>query len=102
MSAMDVVIVKSVVKSERQGYPNRMKKTSVDLNRCIGCGLCIPTCPQKAMSLKNRANEVGPPQTRDDLYDIIMSHKKGSLGKLKIMGKIVFDAIRTGQTHLLR
>ncbi len=78
------------------------KKTSVDLNRCIGCGLCIPTCPQNAMSLKKRADEVRPPQTRDDLYDIIMSHKKGSLGKLKIKGKIVIDAIRTGQTHLLR
>jgi dissimilatory sulfite reductase (desulfoviridin) alpha/beta subunit len=78
------------------------KKTSVDLNRCIGCGLCIPTCPQKAMSLKKKPNEVRPPQTRDDLYDIIMSHKKGSFGKLKIKGKIVIDAIRTGQTHLLR
>jgi hypothetical protein len=54
------------------------------------------------MSLKKRANEVRPPQTRDDLYDIIMSHKKGKFGKLKIMGKIVIDAIRTGQTHLLR
>lgn len=78
------------------------KKTSVDLNRCIGCGLCIPTCPQKAMSLKKRTDEVTPPPTRDDLYDIIMSHKRGSLGKLKIMGKIAIDAIRTGQTHLLR
>jgi len=78
------------------------KKTSVDLNRCIGCGLCIPTCPQKAMSLKKRADEVRPPQTRDDLYEMIMTHKKGSLGKLKIMGKLVIDAIRTGQTHLLR
>jgi len=78
------------------------KKASVDLNRCIGCGLCIPTCPQKAISLKKKANEARPPQTRDDLYDIIMSHKKGRLGKLKIMGKIVIDAIRTGQTHLLR
>jgi Fe-S-cluster-containing hydrogenase component 2 len=72
------------------------------LNRCIGCGLCIPACPKKAMSLKKKANEVRPPQTRDDLYDIIMSHKKGRFGKLKIKGKIVIDAIRTGQTHLLR
>jgi len=78
------------------------KKTSVDLNRCIGCGLCIPTCPQKAMSLKKRINEVKPPQTREEFYDIIMSQKKGSFGKLKIMGKIVIDAIRTGQTHLFR
>jgi Na+-translocating ferredoxin:NAD+ oxidoreductase subunit B len=78
------------------------KKATVDLNRCIGCGLCIPACPQKAISLKKKVNEVRPPQTRDDLYEIIMSHKKGRLGKLKIMGKIVIDAIRTGQTHLLR
>jgi ferredoxin len=78
------------------------KKASVDLNRCIGCGLCIPTCPPRARSLKKKVNEVIPPQTRDDLYGIIMSHKKGRLGKLKIMGKIVIDAIRTGQTHLLR
>jgi Pyruvate/2-oxoacid:ferredoxin oxidoreductase delta subunit len=78
------------------------QKTSVDLNRCIGCGLCIPTCPQKAMSLRKKPIEVRPPQTRDDLYDIIMSHKKGRFGKIKIMGKIVINAIRTGQTHLLR
>jgi ferredoxin len=78
------------------------KKASVDLNRCIGCGLCIQTCPQKAISLRKKAKQVRPPRTRDDLYDIIMSHKKGRLGKLKIKGKIVIDAIRTGQTHLLR
>jgi Na+-translocating ferredoxin:NAD+ oxidoreductase subunit B len=78
------------------------QKTSVDLNRCIGCGLCIPTCPQQAISLKKKPKEVRPPQTRDDLYDIIMSHKKGRFGKLKITGKLVIDAIRTGQTHLLR
>jgi len=78
------------------------QKTSVDLNRCIGCGLCIPTCPQKAMSLEKKHKEIRPPQTRDDLYDIIMSHKKGRFGKLKITGKLVIDAIRTGQSHLLR
>jgi hypothetical protein len=54
------------------------------------------------MSLKKRTDEVKPPPTRDDLYDMIMSHKRGSLGKLKIMGKIAIDAIRTGQAHLLR
>jgi NAD-dependent dihydropyrimidine dehydrogenase PreA subunit len=78
------------------------QKTSVDLNRCIGCGLCIPTCPQEAISLQKKLKEVRPPPTRDDLYDIIMSHKKGRFGKLKITGKLVIDAIRTGQTHLLR
>lgn len=78
------------------------KKTSVDLNRCIGCGVCIPTCPKKAISLEKKPTETRPPQTREDLYDIIMSHKKGRLGKLKVTGKLVIDATRTGQTHLLK
>jgi len=78
------------------------QKMSVDLNRCIGCGLCISTCPQNAISLRKKPEEARPPHTRDDLYDIIMAHKKGRIGKLKITGKLVIDAIRTGQTHLLR
>jgi Pyruvate/2-oxoacid:ferredoxin oxidoreductase delta subunit len=80
----------------------KTQKSSVDLNRCIGCGLCVPTCPQKAMSIRKKISEIRPPQSRDDLYEIIMSHKKGRLGKLKLKGKIVIDAIRTGQTRLLR
>jgi ferredoxin len=76
------------------------QQISIDLNRCIGCGVCIPTCPKKAISLKKKPTEVRPPKTREDLYDIIMSHKKGRLGKLKVTGKLFIDAIRTGQPHL--
>ena len=78
------------------------QKAAVDVNRCIGCGLCIPTCPRKALSLCKKAKEIRPPQTRDDLYEIIMAHKKGRFGKLKLAGKLMIDAIRTGQTHLLK
>ena len=74
----------------------------VDLNRCIGCGVCIPTCPTQAISLQKKPAETRPPQTREELYDIIMANKKGGLGKLKITGKLIIDAIRTGQTHLLK
>jgi Na+-translocating ferredoxin:NAD+ oxidoreductase subunit B len=77
-------------------------KSSVDPNRCIGCGLCVPTCPEKAIFLERKKKEVRPPQTREELYDIIMSHKKGKLGKLGVTGKLMMDAIRTGQTHLLK
>jgi electron transport complex protein RnfB len=80
----------------------KKRQTAIDLNRCIGCGLCIPTCPQKAIHLQKKAAEVVPPATREDLYDIIMSHKKGTLGKLKVTGKLMVDAILTGQTHLLK
>jgi electron transport complex protein RnfB len=74
----------------------------IDLNRCIGCGLCIPTCPKKAINLQKKHSEVIPPATREDLYESIMSHKKGRLGKLKVTGKLIADAILTGQTHLLK
>jgi electron transport complex protein RnfB len=80
----------------------KRRQASIDLNRCIGCGLCIPTCPQKAIALRKKPAEVVPPATREDLYDTIMSHKKGPLGKLKVTGKLIVDAILTGQTHLLR
>jgi Na+-translocating ferredoxin:NAD+ oxidoreductase subunit B len=77
-------------------------KARIDLNRCIGCGVCVPTCPEKALALHKKPQEVRPPRTRDELHDIIMSHKKGRLGKLAITAKILVDAIRTGQTRLLR
>ncbi len=80
----------------------RNNRASVDLNRCIGCGVCVPTCPNKAISLQKKPTEVMPPQTREDLLDEIMAHKKGALGKLKVAGKLVVDAITTGQTHLLK
>ena len=67
--------------------------------RCLGCGVCVTTCPTDAITLSKKPTEVRPPQTREDLYDIIMTNKKGGLGKLKLTGKLVVDAIRTGQTN---
>lgn len=78
------------------------RQASIDLNRCIGCGVCIPTCPTEAVSLRKKPVEVKPPQTREDLYDTIKSHRKGWLGQLRVAGKLVIDAIRTGQTRLPR
>ena len=74
----------------------------VDQNRCLGCGLCIPECPTSAISLMKKHTEVTPPQTREDLYDIIMANKKGPKEKLKLAGKLIGDAIRTKQTKILK
>jgi Na+-translocating ferredoxin:NAD+ oxidoreductase subunit B len=79
---------------------NRMAAVNRDL--CIGCGLCTPTCPRQAIHLEENEPQVSPPDTRQDLYDIIMARKKGRLGKLKVTGKIIMGAVRTGRMDLLK
>jgi len=48
----------------------------VILKRCIGCGICIPTCPEQAIQLKKRDQITIPPQSKKQLYNMIMSKKK--------------------------
>lgn len=74
----------------------------VNTDRCFGCGLCVPKCPTQAVSLLKNAVEVMPPQSREELFDIIMQKKKGTVGKVLLTGKLLIDAVRTGQTHLLK
>jgi Na+-translocating ferredoxin:NAD+ oxidoreductase subunit B len=74
----------------------------VDLNRCIGCGVCVPTCKTGAILLQKKPTETRPPETRDELFNIIMAHKKRRLGKMKVVGKLIVDAVRTKQIHLLK
>jgi ferredoxin len=47
--------------------------------RCIGCGVCIPTCERHTIRLKKRKEEVVPPKEDDDLYDTIMANRGGTL-----------------------
>ena len=82
-------------------YENKQQAV-VDLNRCLGCGVCVANCPTESISLFKKPTEARPPQTREDLYETIMARKKGRLGKLKLTGKMLIDAVRTGQTNLLK
>jgi Na+-translocating ferredoxin:NAD+ oxidoreductase subunit B len=74
----------------------------VDLDRCIGCGVCAAGCPTQSITLAKNSAEVRPPQTREDLHEIIMAGKKGRLGKLKLTGKLIVDSLRTGHLDLLK
>lgn len=78
----------------------KSKQAAVDLDRCIGCGLCVTTCLKKAMSLAKKPVEVRPPETREDLYEIIFSKRKGKVGKIKLAGKLLMDAFRTGNYRM--
>ncbi len=88
-----------------KGFNNKKsetkKKIKLDLDRCIGCGQCVPVCAKNALKLKKKPNKIIPPETREDLYDTIMEHKKGKIGKMKLTGKLVIDAIRKGQLKKL-
>jgi len=74
----------------------------LDLDRCLGCGVCVPACPTQSIALVKKPAEVRPPQTREELQDIIMAGKKGRLGKLKLTGKLIVDSVRTGHMNLLK
>ena len=80
----------------------RRHPAEVDADLCIGCGLCVTACPKGALSLFKKPAERRPPQTREDLYEIIMANKKSGLQKLKLGGKLFIDAIQTGRTGLLK
>ena len=82
--------------------PEKKQPAVVDQNRCLGCGICVPGCPTESIALLKKPVELKPPQTLEELRDIIMTAKKGRLGKLKLAGKLVVDSIRTGHLNLLK
>jgi electron transport complex protein RnfB len=75
--------VKAAALSEKLGI------STIDLNRCIGCGNCVPDCPSGAMRLVKKEKGIVPPETRDDLYDVIMAHKKGALAKIRLATRLM-------------
>ena len=47
----------------------------VEQKLCIGCGNCVTTCPEQAITFKRKDREILPPKTTTDLYLKIMDKK---------------------------
>ena len=88
--------------SESVTVSTKKKQAVIDLNRCLGCGVCVVSCPKKAISLEKKKVETCPPATREELHEIIMASKKGTIGKLKLAGKLVLNTIRTAPANVFK
>jgi len=55
-------------------------KSEVDRSRCIGCGLCVTTCPSDALHLEEKDAARVPPDDTRALYIRLLQERYGPLG----------------------
>jgi NAD-dependent dihydropyrimidine dehydrogenase PreA subunit len=61
----------------------------INLDRCIGCGNCVVSCPTGALSLAKKEKPTVPPEDREALYKIIAENRPGTLGKMRLMARLM-------------
>ena len=67
--------------------PKEKADRSMDAAACIGCGACVPTCPDHALSLIQKENCYVPPASTMEMYKNIMVERFGWSGTIKIAAK---------------
>ncbi|UCD02398.1 MAG: 4Fe-4S binding protein [Promethearchaeota archaeon] len=55
--------------------------STVNLKKCLGCGLCVVTCSSEAIKLNNKEKETCPPETTEDLNQMILNKKNELIEK---------------------
>ncbi len=48
--------------------------------RCVGCALCVTTCPSEAMTLRRNDRRPPPPKDTSSLYSTMFQERYGPLG----------------------
>ena len=62
-------------------------KIRVDHGRCIGCGLCVSTCPSGALRLADSPRRKVPPDDTKALYMQLLQERYGPWGMAKLAGR---------------
>ena len=65
---------------------------AVDLGRCIGCGLCVTTCPTEALRLVAKPDPQAPPKDTPRLYARMYRERFGVLGLAAAVGRRLIGA----------
>ena len=59
--------------------------STVDRTRCIGCALCVTTCPSGALRMEKKDEPLKvPPDNTEALYMKILQERYGPWGMAKI------------------
>jgi ferredoxin len=69
--------------------PRSKGPARINSNRCIGCGLCVATCPSNALHLQRKAPETIPPETDEDLMATIAANKKSPWARRRMLAKVM-------------
>jgi Fe-S-cluster-containing hydrogenase component 2 len=65
------------------------KTAVVNLDRCIGCGVCFAICPNDAHRLDKKEKSHVPPKNQDAMYQKIMVERYGMLNTMKTVSRVL-------------
>jgi ferredoxin len=74
------------------------KKAALDVDRCIGCGLCVTTCPTHSLSLARKPQAEQADIPKDYMKSALkVAQARGKLG----MGELTAMQVRSKLDRLL-